>query len=295
MSKLALRHWLLIGIVCLLFGGGGIVLAAPSAELGAAPKEAAASEGGDEAEAGEAAAGEEGEGSAPDLEAERKAAEDACKASIEGLRKNDAAALKATSDEERARLFAGSTGVSAVTCLAIANGDKSLCDLLSGDARKACLDHSDVGAALKGVAKEEIKGQLLFLSCSTGSSGPHCEVLRQAVNEGSAEKCQALEDPSYRAFCSAVATREAAKCSSIPDGAQRSYCEAYAADDPAKCASDSQDCIAMAKGFAALKKGGLESFRDIDATIAAPALGSKACDALVDKVLEVCSPPSTDD
>ena len=291
MLKLSLDRSFLVGIVCLacLVAFGGIAVAATPGKGEAAAEEKAepaAGEGGDEATAGKE---EAEEAPTPDPEAERKAAEEACKEALEGLRSKDVSALQALTVEERNTLLAGPTGVSAITCLAIGNADKSLCDLLDGDAKRACLDQWAVGSELTGLPKEQIKAQLLFRSCSANSTGPHCEVLRQAVNEGSSEKCQELEDPSHRAFCTAVASGDASKCEAIPAGSERAYCAAFASDDPSKCPKDSVDCIAMANGFAALKKGGLEVFQDIDATIAAAALGSKACDALVDKLLESCA------
>lgn len=275
--------------------GAGSAVAAPSVEGDSAPKNAEAAAEKPDAEEGAAgekgSAGEEGavEGPTPDLAAEKKAAEEACKKAVDGLRSKSLSDLEGMTEAGRGGLLAGPTGVGAVTCLAIAHGDKNHCNLLEGDAKRACVDQWATVAELQGVAKEQIKGQLLFLTCSSNAGGPHCEVMRQAVNEGSAEKCQEIENASNRALCSAVASRDASKCDGVTAGVERAYCAAFASDDPSRCPPDATDCIAMARGFAALKSGGLEAFQDIDASLAAAVLGSKACDHLLDKLVGTCA------
>lgn len=241
--------------------------------------------------AGEGAPAEEAAEDAvtPEPTVDAKAAEEACKKAAAGLRTGDASAVEALDETQRKALLGSSTGVKALTCLAIAADDKSRCDLLEDDAKKACLDQWKLGRELKGVPKEEVKAQLLYRTCVSNSTGVNCDLLRDAVKSGDPERCKDLDDAARRAFCAAVAGGNIKECGNVPEGAERAYCEAFATDDASRCPKEAPDCIAMARGFAALKKGGLEGFKDIDATIAAAAMGTKVCDGLLGELEKSCS------
>jgi hypothetical protein len=289
MLNLAARRSYPVGLplfLALLVGLCGPCLAAPTVEDAAPPKnvEQPAGEG---AENGAAEAPEEG--ATPKPTVDPKAAEEACKKAVATLGSGDVSSVEALPESERMALLTGPTGVRVLTCLAIAKDDKSRCDLLEGDAKKACLDQWQVGRELKNVPKEKMKGQLLYRTCASNSGGANCNLLREAVDSGNADKCNGLEDAARRAFCAAVASGDVKKCNAVPEGPQRAYCAAFTTDDASHCPKDIPDCIAMARGFAALKKGGgLEGFQDIDATIAAASVGTKACNALLSELEKSC-------
>jgi hypothetical protein len=277
-----------IGIILSLFvvaGTCGPCLASPTTEDPA--PEQPAGEGAEEGAPAAEAAPEEASTREPTVDP--KAAEEACKKTVAGLRSGDFSALEALPENERNALLSGPTGVNVLTCLAIAEGNKSRCDSLSEDSKKACLEQWKLGTELKGVPKEKVKAQLIYRTCTSNSPDMNCDVLRKAIGAGDATRCKELKEASRRDFCAAVATGDAKKCDTLPQGAERAYCAAFAADDASRCPKEAPDCIAMARGFAALKKGGLEAFQDIDATIAAAAMGTKACGALLGDLESSCN------
>jgi hypothetical protein len=270
----------------LLAGVFGPCLAAPTGADPAAPENPAG-------EAGEKGAAEADETpgltGTPEPTVDPKAAEEACKKSVAGLRTGDFSALEALPENERNALLSGPTGVRVLTCLAIGEDNKSRCDLLEEDAKKACLDQWNLGSELRKVPREQMKAQLLYRACVSSSGGADCELLREAVGTGDAAKCKDLKDASRRTICTAIASGDAKKCDGVKESAERAYCAAFATDDATRCPKEATDCIAMARGFAAIRKGGLDTFRDIDATIAAATLGTKACGALLDEAQKSCS------
>jgi hypothetical protein len=185
-------------------------------------------------------------------------------------------------------LLAGAAGIDAISCLAVADDNEKHCDLLGEDAKKACVDQWKVGRELKGLPKEKVKAQLMYRTCASNSPNMNCDVVREAIGEKDAAKCKNLKEASQQTFCNAVVAGDAKKCDAIPAGPERDYCAAFAADDPGRCPKNATDCIAMASGFAALKKGGLEGFANIDARIAAASMGPKACANLLASLDEAC-------
>lgn len=289
MSTLVTRSRHLLWITLFLFflvGAGAPCVAAPTSEDSAPAKGMPDEPAGGEKATPAAEGAEAGPTAVPTVD--EKAAEEACKKAVAGLRSGDFSGLDALPEGDRKALLSGPTGANVLTCLAIAEGNKDRCDSLAEDAKKGCLDQWKLGSELKNVPKEQIKAYFVYKSCSFNTDAAKCNVLRDAVGSGSAEKCASLAEAPYRAFCSAVATGDATKCESMPQGAERAYCAAFSADDASRCPKDSSDCIAMARGFAALKKGGLEAFKDIDATIAAAVMGTKACEALLGELEESC-------
>jgi hypothetical protein len=280
-------------LVFVLVGGSAPGLAAPNAEDAGASKGAPQEKAGGEA-AGKGTPAPQGgaEGDAtPTPTVDPKVAEESCKTAVAKLRSGDFSALESLPENQRKAILARSNAIDVLTCLAVADGKESHCDPLEEQAKKACKEQWKLGRELKGLSKEKVKAHLLYRTCASNSPDMDCALVRDAMGNGNAAKCKELKEPAKQTFCAALVTGDARKCD-VLQGVERAYCSAFASDDSSHCPKESPDCIAMARGFAALKKGGLEGFADIDARIAAASMGTKACATLVSNLEGTCSKDS---
>jgi len=214
-----------------------------------------------------------------------------CKKAIAGF-DSKPASLQSLPKEQLAQLLRGKGAANSITCLAIANGNRSYCDLLSDDPKKKCLSQYEQVSGLKGLPKEQMKGRVVHDMCMQGNmcdkcDKAECDKIEAAVNGGDAGKCAGLSAP-VGAFCTALATRDAAKCQPVPQGEARSICEAFATEDAARCAKDSTDCRNVTNGFAAFRKDGLAGVQGIDPGVAAGVKGIGACQPLLADFEKLC-------
>jgi hypothetical protein len=209
----------------------------------------------------------------------------ACATALDQLAAGDSAGFKALPADARAMIVQGPEAQNAFTCLAIADGKTTYCDLLPDRAKGQCVEHENVIAGLKGLPKAALKAQIVYQMCLHDSTKDQCEIIRDAMVAGDAGKCDKLASTSKPSpwvkggICGALATHDPSKCPGRND-ADKAFCAAMATDDPSRCGKDSQECSKVVDGLARLSKDGLDGITD-DPTLGGATKGRAGCQPLL--------------
>jgi hypothetical protein len=268
------------GAVAILLALGGScvpVVASPAATDSTTPKATSAG----------ASEGQETPAPTPDATAEAEKKAEDCKNNIADLTSGNLSALEARKDKLDA-LLGKPVAVSALMCLAIAEGNSDYCKLLSQEKKEECLAQFRLVGELKGLPKERMKGQLMYRACHGNLPDKDCESIRDAMAAGDAAKCAGISDAGWGVFCAALATGDVAKCKDVPPEG-RGDCEGYVSEDENRCPKESGDCRRMVRVIAAIKKNGLAGLEGIDPRVAAAVKGKQACDPLLSELQGSCT------
>jgi hypothetical protein len=286
--KSTLRIWSTVGAMLFLFGVPAPGHPASEQDAPAAKPAEAGKAAGDAQATPPAGAPADDEKMKAELAAQREAG---CKKASSELGASGAG-VDSLSKEQRAQLVASGTGQDLLICLAIANGKPGGCDPLTDKAKETCVAQFELAKDMRGVPKERLKGRVIHRLCMEHqlcerSGKSECDDFESAVNTGDSAKCGSLAEPT-RKFCTAVASRDAAKCSGFPEPDSRKLCEAFTTEDVDRCPAESADCKELTSGFAAFRKQGLGGMQEIDAGLAAAAIGRDACKPLLAKFEKAC-------
>jgi hypothetical protein len=287
--KSILQIWFPVGAIVFVLGIPASGHAAPGQDAPPAEKAEAGKPDGDaQAKPPAGAPADDEKAKAAELAAQREAG---CKKASTELG-GGAAGVDSLSKEQRAQLVESGAGQDLLICLAIANGKSGGCDVLTDKAKETCLAQFELAKDMRGVPKERLKGRVIHKLCMEhqlcercGKS--ECDNFEGAVNSGDSAKCGSLAEPT-RKFCTALASGDPAKCSGFSEPDSRKLCEAFTTEDVDRCPADSADCKELTTGFAAFRKQGLGGLQEIDAGLAAAAIGRDACKPLLAKFEKAC-------
>lgn len=216
-----------------------------------------------------------------------------CKQALASLGAGDRSALKSLPPETQDALVrnGGQDSMLAFTCLAIADGDTTYCDVLPEEFKRKCTERFQLVSELKGLPKDALKPHILHRMCmGTGGSTAQCGQLQEALTTHNPAKCSDLPAPWGGGFCAALASGDPATCNNAPEPAQRDGCIALVTNDPSRCPKDAADCVRMARNFAVFTKEGLGAEGSSDPTLAAVRKGKDGCVPLLARLEQVCAP-----
>jgi hypothetical protein len=231
--------------------------------------------------------------------AQKDASSEDCGKALDKFAAGDATALDSLNEQRRQELMTHSAAEGAVTCLAVAEKNEKLCDLLPKPQKDGCAHQFKMFDSLRGASKEAFKAQAIFEACSRGGNIPACTIMRDAITSHDAGKCNGLpkiasadspkaEIEKYVALCSALATSDASKCKVISDDTEQRNCAAYASNDPERCPKEAGDCRNIVNAFSIVAKKGLAGLSEIDASAVAAVEGRKACAATSAELKKGC-------
>jgi hypothetical protein len=219
----------------------------------------------------------------------------ACKYAVTGLGDGKLSAFKSLSADERTALAQRKGAVDLFTCLAVADGQTSYCEVLPTTAKRDCLEQLKLMGELKALPKERIKAQVIYRTCSRSvpneATEKDCDTIRKAMTARDASVCEGLSKSEgawgREGLCPALATSDPAKCNGAPEQAQRDTCAALATDDPSRCPKDAAECSTLVSNLATLTKDGLAGHETVP-VLAAVHSGRKACAPLVAALQATC-------